>query len=67
MAGSKVGDMSAPVVKTVRSLPTTLHATYDLYDFLSLDNVTGLIVLKDGAVVFETYQRGNTADTRWTI
>ncbi|WP_156118114.1 hypothetical protein [Paracoccus sp. PAMC 22219] len=48
-------------------MPTTLHATYDLYDFLSLDNVTGLIVLKDGAVVFETYQRGNTADTRWTI
>uniref|UniRef100_UPI0023F1F1EC hypothetical protein n=1 Tax=Paracoccus hibiscisoli TaxID=2023261 RepID=UPI0023F1F1EC len=40
-------------------------ATYDLYDFLSLNNVTGMIVLKDGAVVFETYQRGNTADTRW--
>ena len=39
--------------------------TYDLYDFLALDNVTGLIVLKDGAVVYETYQRGNTADTRW--
>src|SRR5690606_20045703 len=35
------------------------------YDFLALDNVTGLIVLKDGAVVYETYQRGNTADTRW--
>ena len=40
-------------------------ATYDLYDFLSLDNVTGMIVLKDGAAVFETYQRGNTPDTRW--
>ncbi|SEN72269.1 hypothetical protein SAMN04488003_12910 [Loktanella fryxellensis] len=40
-------------------------ATYDLYDFLSLDNVTGLIVLKDGAVVHESYQRGNTAETRW--
>ena len=40
-------------------------ATYDLYDFLSLDNVTGMIVLKDGAVVYETYQRGNTPDTRW--
>jgi CubicO group peptidase (beta-lactamase class C family) len=39
--------------------------TYDLYDFLALDNVTGLIVLKDGAVVYETYQRGNTPDTRW--
>lgn len=39
--------------------------TYDLYDFLALDNVTGLIVLKDGAVVYETYQRGNTPETRW--
>ncbi len=39
--------------------------TYDLHDFLALDNVTGLIVLKDGAVVYETYQRGNTPDTRW--
>lgn len=39
--------------------------TFDLYDFLALDNVTGLIVLKDGAVVYETYQRGNTPDTRW--
>ncbi|GGF79203.1 hypothetical protein GCM10011402_34840 [Paracoccus acridae] len=39
--------------------------TYDLYDFLALDNVTGLIVLKDGEVVYETYQRGNTPETRW--
>lgn len=40
-------------------------ATYDLYDFLSLDNVAGMIVLKDGEVVYETYQRGNRPDTRW--
>lgn len=39
--------------------------SYDLYDVLSLDNVTGLIVLKDGKTVYETYQRGNTPDTRW--
>ena len=39
--------------------------SYDLYDFLALDNVAGLIVLKDGAVIYETYQRGNTAQTRW--
>ncbi|MCB2053209.1 MAG: serine hydrolase [Geminicoccaceae bacterium] len=38
---------------------------YDLYDFLALDNVTGMIVLDDGAVVYETYQRGNTPATRW--
>ena len=39
--------------------------TYDLDDFLALDQVTGMIVLEDGEVVFETYQRGNEPDTRW--
>src|SRR5690606_8496943 len=34
-------------------------------DFLALDNVAGLIVLKDGEVVYETYQRGNRPETRW--
>ena len=43
----------------------TEGGTYDLYDFLALDNVAGMIVLKDGAVVYETYQRGNTPETRW--
>lgn len=39
--------------------------TYDLDDALALDSVTGLIVLKDGEVVHEVYQRGNTPQTRW--
>ncbi|MGF9562338.1 serine hydrolase [Neorhizobium sp. JUb45] len=39
--------------------------TYDLFDYLALNQVTGLIVLKDGKVVYETYQRGNTQKTRW--
>lgn len=38
---------------------------YDIYDYLALNNVTGLVVLKDGEVVYETYQRGNDRDTRW--
>lgn len=38
---------------------------YDIYDYLALNNVTGLVVLKDGKVVYETYQRGNDRDTRW--
>ncbi|WP_295170481.1 serine hydrolase, partial [uncultured Paracoccus sp.] len=66
-----------PAGDTPRDLPEALvdlpemvtyqvdDAPYDLYDFLSLDNVTGMIVLKDGKVVYETYQRGNTPDTRW--
>ena len=35
---------------------------YDLYDYLALNQVSGLIVLKDGKVVYETYQRGNTPE-----
>ncbi len=38
---------------------------YDLYDVMALDNFTALLVLKDGKIAFETYQRGNTEDTRW--
>lgn len=40
-------------------------ATYDLYDVMALDNFTALLVLKDGKVAFETYQRGNSEQTRW--
>lgn len=39
--------------------------SYDIFDYLALNNVTGLVVLKDGKVVYETYQRGNDRDTRW--
>ena len=40
--------------------------TYDLTDFLAVDRVSGMIVLKDGEVAYETYQLGNTPGTRWT-
>jgi len=40
-------------------------AAYDLYDVMALDNFTALLVLKDGKVAYETYQRGNTERTRW--
>ncbi|MGC3873216.1 serine hydrolase domain-containing protein [Halomonas sp. GXIMD04776] len=39
--------------------------SYDIYDYLALNSIAGLIVLKDGEVVYETYQRGNHKDTRW--
>lgn len=38
---------------------------YDLYDYLALNSVTGLLVLHQGRVVHETYQRGNASDTCW--
>jgi CubicO group peptidase (beta-lactamase class C family) len=38
---------------------------FDLYDYVSLNRVSGLLVLKDGKIAFETYQLGNTEKTRW--
>ncbi|TXS93653.1 serine hydrolase [Parahaliea aestuarii] len=39
--------------------------SYDLYDFLSLNRVSGILVLKDGEVAFEKYLLGNSERTRW--
>lgn len=39
--------------------------SYDLYDYLALNSVTGLLVLRRGDIVHEIYQRGNHRDTRW--
>jgi len=38
---------------------------YDLYDYLALNRVSGLLAIKDGEVAYETYQLGNTENTRW--
>jgi len=38
---------------------------FDLYDYLALNRVAGLLVVKDGEVAFERYFLGNTRQTRW--
>lgn len=37
----------------------------DLFDYLSLNRVAGLLVLKDGKVAYEDYELGNDQATRW--
>lgn len=39
--------------------------TFDLFDYISLNRVSGLLVLKKGEIAFETYQLGNTEQTQW--
>jgi hypothetical protein len=39
--------------------------TYDLYDYMAINRVAGLLAIKDGTVVFENYQLGNNEQTRW--
>ncbi len=38
---------------------------YDLVDYMALNRVTGLLVLKDGEIAFEDYEMGNDERTRW--
>lgn len=38
---------------------------YDLFDVLSLNRVSGLLILHDGRVVLEKYLLGNDESTRW--
>lgn len=38
---------------------------YDLYDYLALNRVAGLLVLKDGKVALEDYELGTGPTTRW--
>ncbi len=59
-----------PLVRSERQLTRVRFnadgKTYDLFDVLALNRVAGLLVLKDGKVAYETYQYGNTPQTRWT-
>src|SRR5277367_5389272 len=38
---------------------------YDIFDYLSLNRVSGLLIIKDGKIAFEDYELGNTAASRW--
>ena len=63
--GSKV----RPLEPALRRLPAidfqAAGIRYDLVDFLALNRVTGILVLKDGRVACEEYALGNTPETRW--
>lgn len=38
---------------------------YDMYDYMSLNRVSGLLVLKNGKIAFERYELGNKETSRW--
>lgn len=63
------GALVAPFEASPRSLPALKIAwqdrQYDLYDFLALNRVAGLMILKDGKVVMEQYSLGMNDQTRW--
>jgi len=44
---------------------TSAGKNYDLYDYMSLNRVSGLLILKEGKIALERYELGNTESTRW--
>jgi CubicO group peptidase (beta-lactamase class C family) len=58
------------LLRHTRSLTalTYVHAgrTFSLQDFMSRTRNAGLLILKGGAIAFESYGLGNTAQSRWT-
>jgi CubicO group peptidase (beta-lactamase class C family) len=59
-----------PLPRARRALPPVGYRIqgrrYGLEDYLRHQSVTGLLVLKDGAVAYEYYGKGNTEKTLWT-
>jgi CubicO group peptidase (beta-lactamase class C family) len=39
--------------------------SFDLIDYMALNRVTALLVLKDGQIAYEDYEMGNNERTRW--
>lgn len=39
--------------------------TYDLYDVLAMNRVSGMVIIRDGDIQFEKYLLGNDENTRW--
>ena len=44
---------------------TTGNRKHDLAEFLSVNRVAGLLVIKDGRIALEDYELGNTEKSRW--
>lgn len=65
----KRGDAVRPLPTAVAQLRDVTFQTggkqYDLFDYLALNRVAGLLVLKDGKVAMEDYELGAGPETRW--
>jgi CubicO group peptidase (beta-lactamase class C family) len=65
----KRGNRVHPLPATDRPLTNvrfkSAGSDYDLYDYVSLNRVSGLLVIKNGKIALEIYQMGNHEHTRW--
>lgn len=44
---------------------TVADQTYDLYDVLAMNRVSGMLIIHNGEIKFEKYLLGNNEQTRW--
>lgn len=67
------GPVAHQFERSIRNLPSTYvykGQTKKVSDFLEQTWTTGMVVLQDGAVVYENYYRGNTASSKvisWSV
>lgn len=65
----KHGGHAFPLLVAARQLHdvrfTSLGQPFHLADYIHLNRVAGLLVLKDGKIALEQYEFGNTPQTRW--
>ncbi len=63
------GDKVRPLPPAPRQLTQLKFVSrgkhWDLFDYLAVNRVAAVLVLKDGRVALELYQYGNTPTTRW--
>ncbi len=63
------GDKVSPLPPASRQLTQLKFVSrakhWDLFDYLAVNRVAGVLVLKDGRVALELYQYGNGPTTRW--
>ncbi len=67
----KAGNKPYPLPMSDNPLPikglsiSSGEKKYDLFDYMTLNRVVGLLILKDGKIVFEHYDFGFTPSDRW--
>ena len=63
------GASAYPLLKSSKPLKNVSFVSggrqHDLFDYLSLNRVSGLLVIKDDTIALEDYELGNTDKTRW--
>lgn len=66
----QTGKTAHPLPKAEYALPTIQYVAQGIekntQDYLKHQSITGLLVLKNGEIVFEYYDQGNTQNTLWT-